>query len=241
MKKPLIGIAGSIVKDFRVEFAGEEYTRINNNYSKSIAKAGGVPIILPLIDDINIVYDQLSICTGLILPGGMDVNPLSYNELPKPLLGDCNEIVDWYHINLAQKALELNIPILGICRGCQIVNVAFGGTLYQDATYATKSPIMHRQESHLSQKCHPVYIEKNSIVHQIFGEQYVVNSAHHQSVRKVAPNFKCTATAPDGIIESIEMINREFVVGIQWHPEMMALYDDKTLNLFKRFVNSCKA
>ena len=126
MKKPLIAIAGGIVKDSRIEFAGEDFTRINNNYSKAIADAGGIPVILPLINDIDILSDQLSICNGLLLPGGIDVNPLSYKELPRPLLGNCNDLVDWYHINLAQKALELNMPILGICRGCQILNVACG-------------------------------------------------------------------------------------------------------------------
>ena len=240
MKKPLIAIAGGIVKDSRIEFAGEDFTRINNNYSKAIADAGGIPVILPLINDIDILSDQLSICNGLLLPGGIDVNPLSYKELPRPLLGNCNDLVDWYHINLAQKALELNMPILGICRGCQILNVSCGGTLHQDISYATDSPILHKQESHLSEKCHPVYIEENSIVHEIFGDSYIVNSAHHQAVKEVAPNFKNTAVSPDGIIEAIEMINKPFVVGIQWHPEMMAPYDNTTLNLFKKFIYSCK-
>ena len=84
MKKPIIAIAGGISKDLRVEFAGEDYTRINNNYPKAIAAAGGVPIILPLISDIDILINQLSICNGLLLPGGVDVNPLSYKELPDP-------------------------------------------------------------------------------------------------------------------------------------------------------------
>ena len=240
MKKPIIAIAGGISKDLRVEFAGEDYTRINNNYPKAIAAAGGVPIILPLISDIDILINQLSICDGLLLPGGVDVNPLSYKELPRPLLGSCNELVDWYHINLAQKALELNKPILGICRGCQVINVAFGGTLYQDVSYATDSPIMHKQESHLSEKCHSIYIEENSIVSEVFGNSYIVNSGHHQAVKEVAPNFRNTAVSPDGIIEAIEMINKPFVIGIQWHPEMMAQHDDITMNLFKNFIESCK-
>ena len=240
MKKPIIAIASGIVKDFRIEFAGEDYTRVNNNYPRAIAEAGGIPVILPLINDIDILLDQLSICDGLLLPGGIDVNPLSYKELPRPLLGNCNDLVDWYHINLAQKALELNMPILGICRGCQILNVSFGGTLYQDISYATDSPILHKQESHLSEKCHPVYIKENSILHEIFGDSYIVNSAHHQSVKEIAPNFKNSAISPDGIIEAIEMINKKFVVGIQWHPEMMASYDAITLNLFKKFIYSCK-
>lgn len=240
MKKPLIAIAGGIVKDFRIEFAGEYFTKTNNNYPKSIIDAGGIPIILPLIKDIEILTNLLSICKGLLLPGGIDINPLSYKELPKPLLGDCNDLLDWYNINLTQKALELNMPILGICRGCQIINVALGGTLHQDISYATDSPLLHKQKSHLSEKCHPIYIKRNSIIYEIFGDNYIVNSGHHQSIKEMPQDLKITSISPDGIIESIEMINKQFVIGVQWHPEMMTSYDEKALNLFKKFIYYCR-
>ncbi|MBQ5696392.1 MAG: gamma-glutamyl-gamma-aminobutyrate hydrolase family protein [Clostridium sp.] len=240
MKKPLIAIAGGLVRDNSNEFLGDNYIKINDNYSKSIVDAGGIPIILPLVNDINVLINQISICNGLLLTGGIDINPLLYKESPQPLLETCNDLIDWFHINLARKALDLNIPILGICRGCQVINVAFGGTLYQDITYATSSPIMHKQKSHLSQRCHYIYVKENSIIYDILGNEYVVNSAHHQSVEKIASNFICTASSEDGIIEAIEMINKPFVVGVQWHPEMMVSYDIKALNLFKRFIESCK-
>ena len=240
MKKPLIAIAGGLVRDNSNEFLGDNYIKINSNYSKSIVDAGGIPIILPLVNDINVLINQISICNGLLLTGGIDINPLLYKESPQPLLETCNDLIDWFHINLARKALDLNIPILGICRGCQVINVAFGGTLYQDITYATSSPIMHKQKSHLSQRCHYIYVKETSIIYDILGNEYVVNSAHHQSVEKIASNFICTASSEDGIIEAIEMINKPFVVGVQWHPEMMVSYDIKALNLFKRFIESCK-
>lgn len=239
MKKVIIAVAGGLYKDSRVEFAGEDYTRVNNNYAKAIANAGGIPIILPLINDINILTDQLSACDGLLLPGGNDINPLAYSELPMPLLEYYNDLVDWYHINLAKKAFELNIPILGICRGCQIINVAFGGTLYQDISYATKSPLLHHQPSHLSDKCHPIIIDENSIISEVFGNSYIINSAHHQAIKDIAPNFKKTAVSPDGIIEAIEIKSNTFIVGIQWHPEMMASYDTATKYLFKKFIYTC--
>ena len=239
MKIPKIAIAGGLTKDFRVEFAGDYYTKVNNNYPNAIFNAGGIPIILPLINDINIIQEQLSCCDGLLLPGGIDVNPLSYEELPKPLLGNTNSLVDWYHISLVKKAFEMDIPILGICRGCQVINVAFGGTLYQDISYATETQILHKQDSHLSERCHPIFIEKNSFIYDIFGSNYLVNSAHHQAVKNLGNNFIISSISPDGIIESIEMQNKNFVVGVQWHPEMLALKDDTMLNLFIKFINSC--
>ena len=240
MKIPKIAIAGGLTKDFRVEFAGGYYTKVNNNYPNAIFNAGGIPIILPLINDINIIQEQLSCCDGLLLPGGIDVNPLSYEELPKPLLGNTNSLVDWYHISLVKKAFEMDIPILGICRGCQVINVAFGGTLYQDISYATETQILHKQDSHLSERCHPIFIEKNSFIYDIFGSNYLVNSAHHQSVKRIAPNFKTTAVSPDGIIEAIELVDEKIVIGIQWHPEMMASNDEITLKLFRKFIDCCK-
>ena len=131
------------------------------------------------------------------------------------------------------------MPILGICRGIQILNVAAGGTLYQDISYSIQSPILHNQNSHLSDTCHPIKITLNTIIYNILGKKSIVNSAHHQAVKDLGNNFIISSISPDGIIESIEMQNKNFVVGVQWHPEMLALKDDTMLNLFIKFINSC--
>ena len=100
--------------------------------------------------------------------------------------------------------------------------------------------MLHKQKSHLSEKCHPIYIKRNSIIYEIFGDNYIVNSGHHQSIKEMPQDLKITSISPDGIIESIEMINKPFVIGVQWHPEMMTSYDEKALNLFKKFIYYCR-
>lgn len=239
MIKPIIAIAGSLYTETSIPFLGNNFDYSNNNYSKCIVQANGIPIYLPVIDDLNIIENQLSICDGLLLPGGNDINPLLYNELPMPKLGKCNDFIDWYQINLINKALEKKIPILGVCRGAQVINVACGGTIYQDISYATNSPLAHFQNSHLSEKCHPIYINTNTTLNTILGNRYIVNSAHHQCINKLAPNFIISSISPDGIIESIEMTNQPFVIGVQWHPEMLALKDNRMLQLFVVFVENC--
>ncbi|MEN8076631.1 gamma-glutamyl-gamma-aminobutyrate hydrolase family protein [Clostridioides difficile] len=239
MIKPIIAIAGSLYTETSMPFLGDNFDYNNNNYSKCISQANGVPIYLPVIENIDIIEKQLSICDGLLLPGGNDINPLLYNELPRPKLGKCNDLIDWYQITLTNKALEKNIPILGICRGAQVINVACGGTIYQDISYASNYALLHIQNSHLSENCHPIYIHDNTTINTILGNKYIVNSGHHQCINELAPNLKVSSISPDGVIESIEMTNRPFVIGVQWHPEMLALKDNKMLQLFNTFIDNC--
>lgn len=240
MKKPVIGIVGSFLTDKRDKFIGVSLDYNNNNYSKCIVKALGIPIYLPVIKDLSIIDDQLNICDGLLFPGGYDINPICYNQSPLPLQGESNSLVDWYQITLAKKSLKTNKPILGICRGMQLLNVASSGTLFQDICYGIQSPLQHNQNSYLGEKCHPICIYDDSILKNTLGNHYVVNSGHHQCLDKIGDNFKVTAVAPDGVIESIEMINKDFVIGVQWHPEMLSLNDDIMLGLFKKFIDTSR-
>ena len=239
MNKPIIGIVGSLYTECNLSFAGNYFDYNNNNYSKCIAKANGIPIYLPIIGDKDVLEDQLSLCNGILLPGGADINPLLYNTSPETHLGKCNDFIDWYQISITKKALSLNIPILGICRGIQVLNVAAGGTLYQDISHTVPNAILHNQNSHLSNICHPISIKENSKIHNILGDKYIVNSAHHQAIKDLGNNLIASSTAPDGIIESIEMEGKNFVVGVQWHPEMLSLKDSVMLQLFEDFISSC--
>lgn len=240
MSKPIIGIAGSMYVEEKPSFAGDYYDYNNNHYSQCIAKAGGIPIYLPVINHIDIIKEQLSLCDGLLFPGGADINPLIYNELPRPLLGRCNDLIDSYQINLAKLAFSTNYPCLGICRGMQLINIAAGGTLYQDISYATKTPLLHMQNGYLGDKCHPITINNDSLLNSMLGNKYLVNSGHHQCVNTVSSDFKITAKSPDGIIEAIENTSSsKLIFGVQWHPEMLSLNDDKMLNIFKVLIDNC--
>lgn len=240
MKRPIIGIPSSISTDKRTYFIGDNYDYNNNNYSKSIVNALGVPIILPATKNLDVLNYQLNLCDGFLFPGGLDINPLYYSESPKPLQNKSNELMDWYQITLAKKAINLNKSILGICRGMQLLNVVCYGSLYQDISYFKKNHIKHNQENYLGEKTHLITTINNSLVNSLLGNKYIVNSGHHQCINKLSNCFKATSYASDGVIESIEMINKKFVIGVQWHPEILALKDLKMLNLFKKFINSCK-
>lgn len=240
MNRPIIGIPSSISTDKRTYFIGDNYDYNNNNYSKSIVNALGVPIILPATRNIDVLNYQLNICDGFLFPGGLDVNPLYYGESPKPLQNKSNELMDWYQITLAKKAINLNKSILGICRGMQLLNVVCSGSLFQDISYFKKDHIKHNQQSYLGEKTHLITTVNNSVINSLLGNKYIVNSGHHQCINKLSNCFKATSFAPDGVIESIEMINKKFIIGVQWHPEILALKDLKMLNLFKKFINSCQ-
>ncbi|MGL5379274.1 gamma-glutamyl-gamma-aminobutyrate hydrolase family protein [Clostridium sp.] len=238
MRKPIIGIAGGLFYESKPILVGAPYDFNNNTYSQCIFKAGGIPIYLPVINDSETIDSQLGLCDGLLVPGGDDVNPIFYKESPKPLLESSVEIVDSFQIKLINKALELNKPIFAICRGMQVLNISTGGSLYQDISYANSNYIQHKQNSHLTQTSHSIKLIPQSILSNTLGNRCFVNSAHHQCVKKISTEFMISALAPDGVIEGIEMKNKKFVVGVQWHPEMLSLSNSNMLDLFKCFIFS---
>ena len=175
----------------------------------------------------------------MLIPGGVDVNPLYYNEEPQILLGEINGRLDEFNLIATKIALELNKPILGICRGAQVLNICLGGTIYQDISYTNKNFVKHSQNAKGNIKTHSVEIVNSELLEPILGKEIAVNSFHHQSVKDLGKGLKATAYSKDGIIEAIEKEDAKFVVGIQWHPELLVDNCDKMLNLFKTFVNKC--
>lgn len=236
MKKPIIGIAGDVFINTKAPVIGAEYDYFRNNYSKAIIEGGGIPLYIPVVDDISVLINQISACDGILIPGGEDVNPLFYGEEPKPLLQSTIPRVDRFQIHLIKEALKSNKPILTICRGTQILNVAFGGTLYQDISYASDNPIQHNQLTQLYDVTHSVEITKHSILYKLFGQSLLVNSAHHQSINKLGNGLFVTALASDGIVEGIELKGDKFVVGVQWHPEMLLNNNSNMILLFREFI-----
>lgn len=238
--KKTIGISGNILIDEGGMFPGYKRSYVNDDYVKSVISAGGIPLILPLNTDEEIIKAQLSMIDGLILSGGYDVNPLLFGEEPHRLLGMTMNERDTFDALLIKHALDMQLPILGVCRGCQILTAACGGTLYQDCSLSEGSYIKHSQGHTPAAPSHTVTIAKDSELYSIFGEQTIVNSFHHMSIKDVAPGFKITAVAKDGIIEAIEKIDGSFALATQWHPEMMAASNDDMLKLFKLLISKCK-
>lgn len=235
--KPLIGIT-----TFCEDKPKKTYNSVSFNYVNSIHLAGGTPIIIPRIGSEEDIENYLNVIEALILTGGEDVNPLLYGEKPIGKTGPICMKRDELETKLFLRALEKRIPVLGICRGLQVINVALGGSLYQDIN----SQLSHRL-NHLpignypNQLYHSINIEENSKLHDILlAKKLEVNSFHHQAIRDLGKNLRVTAVASDGIIEAIEYQGDPFVIAVQWHPEDLTLEYTRFLNLFKALIVSIK-
>lgn len=239
MKKKIIGISSNIVINDLYPFRGSKQLRLFDEYIQSVVEAGGTPIIIPNSNNLSVIDSQIDIIDGLLLTGGYDVNPLRYGEEPKDKLGAvCNER-DKFEFTLLKKAMDRKIPILGICRGHQIINVFNGGTLYQDISYINNAYIKHIQSCGPNELSHSISIFKDTNLHKILGDNTLVNSYHHLAIKDLAPNFKIAAVSKDGVVEAIESTTDEFIMGVQWHPELLTKNYKEMLSLFKFFIDKC--
>lgn len=240
MTMAVIGIPTGLTsgQDGRVS----EY-RIGQDYCQAITFAGGIPLLIPLLTDEELLRPLYEHIDGLLLAGGGDVAP-EYYQSAYPALAKytCRER-DQVEMTLARWALAENKPILGICRGIQMLNVAAGGTLIEDVQQLLPGTQSHQVSgSPLGQPAHTVTLEPASLLRHILGnEQVSVNSRHHQAVRDVALGFRVVAHSPDGIIEAIEFPpdQHPFAVGVQWHPENMISNSEAMRRLFRYFVQAC--
>ncbi|SRR5690625_1325580 len=231
--KPLIGITSN-VKDKK--------TVVGNANYYAVSKSNGIPVILPNIeneDDIKVIANKID---GLLLTGGGDIDPTLFGEEPHRKLGEITPERDFFELALIKEMLALNKPILGICRGSQILNIAAGGDMYQDiyAQYDHEL-LQHDQNAPYTHASHFIHVVENSILHTITQKtSFKVNSYHHQAVRKMGENFIVSATSSDGVIEAIESTNHKFVVGVQWHPELlMEANDQPSIDIFMAFIEAC--
>ncbi|MBC1525566.1 gamma-glutamyl-gamma-aminobutyrate hydrolase family protein [Listeria booriae] len=231
----IIGISGTLRSMEFPQNIFEPRATVNDTYVKAIAKAGGAPLILP-VTTTTYAEEIVSRIDGLVLTGGDDISPFLYGEEPLAQLSSTLPERDLYEMALLKATLAQNKPVLAICRGVQLMNVAFGGTLYQDISYAPNIERQHLQRTDPVFPIHSITTQPESELHAIFGEKAMVNSLHHQVIRDVADGFQATAWASDGVIEGMEREGDLFVVGVQWHPEIMVKQDDEMCPLFETFV-----
>ena len=233
-KKPIVGITGN--------YDGGKCTLLEGYY-RSVLEAGGTPIVIPAFDDTDAMVSLLEEVDALILSGGGDINPLYLGEEPMRELGSVNPARDWQELMLVKLAANRQIPVLGICRGIQVMAAALGGTLYQDIYKETSATLKHSQETERHVATHSVRIASSSRLAAIFGATNLhVNSFHHQAVKEAPAGFAVTAVSPDGLIEAMESTDCKSMIGVQWHPECMILGGDRTmLPLFEWLVGEARS
>lgn len=223
---------------------GVEFSMVTQDYSEALSLAGAIPLIMPYIksriDDERYIKEFLDEVDGVVLPGGSDIDPALYDSYPEKNLGNISPERDLWELKILELAMEMKKPILGICRGFQLINIYYGGSLKVDIcgkNDLSKIPHMALMVPKYY-KTHKLEIKAGSRLAQVFNDEIIaVNSYHHQAVNKVGEGLKVSAVAPDGFIEGIEDPNYPYLVGVQWHPEMMAAKDPVQLKLFQDFVN----
>lgn len=233
--KPVIGIS-STKKSLRPNSEG---CYVGDGYFNGIARCGAVPFVLPLVDDDEMIAEMVDRVDGLLLTGGEDIAPHHFGEMPHAQLGDVFPLRDRFELAITRQALAAGKPVLAICRGIQTLNVAVGGTLYQDIASQLPEAGQHMQKAPYAEPTHFVSLKKGSQLRDIFGsERIFTNSFHHQSAKAVPAGWEVVGESDDGVIEAIESVNHRFAIGVQWHPEMMWGRDDAMLGLCRRFVES---
>ena len=228
--KPLIGISlGYGTKN-----------SVNSVYVESVLRNGGVPYLLPVTDDVELLRQIMAELDGIILTGGEDITPFFYGEEKHPKLEDLNSKRDLYDLTLFKLATDRNVPVLGICRGLQLINVAMGGTLYQDIPSEHPSEVNHRPGH--SEVAHDVNLVSGSVVSELMGQSRIqVNSKHHQGIEKLAPGLKVTGWSPDSIPEIVEAYPIRSIMAVQFHPEDFAGKGDAQMGkLFKHLVDKAE-
>lgn len=232
MAKPVIGITPG--------FNGAVTAKMT--YINAVVAAGGAPLVLPVLDEEQAMAEAARVCDGVLFSGGGDINPLLYGEELLPGVGEMSAPRDAAEFLLMRCLRHMREkPVFGICRGIQVMNVALGGTLYQDLRAQKAAGLEHNQGSAYERPCHRVRVERGTLLHRILRKDVLeVNTSHHQAVKEVAPSLCACAFATDGVIESVCGRDERFFLGVQWHPECMAEHDEDAQKLFRAFISACR-
>lgn len=236
--RPLVGIPCQA--DFR---DGSKRPIYGNNraYVHAVEDAGGIPVLIPMLNDISFLASLVMRLDGLLLSGGGDVDSSRYDADPHLLLGSVDTQLDELEFSLVRWALQENMPILGICRGMQLLNIACGGTLYQDLGDEYPGSMEHcRRELPRNTLIHNVHVVAGSRLEKILGTNEVwINSLHHQAIKAPGNNVQISGRAEDGVAELMEVADQRFVIGIQGHPEEIYTRELAYARLFSAFVKAC--
>src|SRR5262245_4860292 len=240
-RRPIIGIPCGAYPD-------SWYTPTNGNaisYLRAIEAAGGVPALVHLTHDAEALETHYQRRDALLLAGGEDVHPAFYGVEPHPKLGKPNPFQDEVELMLARRAAADRMPILGICRGVQLLNVALGGTLYQDIPAEVAGALDHEESTgrrDMAYLAHPITLEGDSwLAGRLDADELIVNTLHHQALQEVAPGLRVIGRAPDGVVEAVEGSGPGFVVGVQCHPEeLWERADERWARMFAGFVEAAR-
>ena len=213
-----------------------------SRYCDAVENAGGLPIIIPHSRSRDQIRHLLKRIDGLLISGGgFDIDPAYYSEQPIAQLGKINPPRTFTELESIAFGLDRDLPMLGICGGAQAINVALGGSLYQDIATQFPTTLNHQQEERSNNFGHVVEVTRGTLLYKICGRQTLkVNTTHHQAIRNLGESLAINAIAPDGLIEGIESENHSFVLGLQWHPEVLAQSEAIQRKIFSSFVTVCK-
>lgn len=241
MTKPLIGVTAGEIHDRDHPWTPLAYGQ-SRTYTDSVIAAGGIPVILPITDDTSIMDEYYARMDGWLFAGGNDLDPWLYAQKPGVHVKDVSKIRDTLEVYLMKKVLQDKKPVLGVCRGMQLMNVLRGGTLYQDIPTDLPGKQNHRRSSEerdIEQFAHMLKLDQRSKFAEIVGGEVLPsNTHHHQAIKKLGDGFTATAWAEDDIIEAIEDRSMPFLLGVQSHPESMLRVESRWLKLFQALVTA---
>jgi putative glutamine amidotransferase len=241
-RAPLIGITADLsgLPANGTNVVQEPTLLLSQRYYRALQEVDGIPFVLPPVASRGTLRKILQCLDGIVISGGnFDIHPNYYGEKPINALGAIKKERTEFELELVDLALNQDLPLLGICGGAQAINVTLGGSLYQDI--ATQVPDAHKHELRKDSGRHPIKIHSGTLLRKIVQKQTLeVNTTHHQAVKKVGKGLVVNATAEDGLIEGIESPNHRFVLGVQWHPEALAVKDHYQRRIFSSFISASK-
>jgi putative glutamine amidotransferase len=239
---PLIGITPDLRTRTSSQDRREPLILLQERYTRAILRARAIPLVLPITSSRAAIREILQRLDGVVVSGGnFDIDPRRYGEEPMEGLGELKEERTEFELELISSALRRDLPVLGVCGGAQAINVALGGSLYQDIATQIRDAVEHQQGAVKDQGGHRIKIHAGTRLRRIVGrESLEVNTTHHQAVKKLGKDLIVDATAEDGIIEGIESQGHSFVLGVQWHPEFLTHKDATQRKIFASFVSACR-